>query len=87
MQGPKTPARSKRIAVHYEGVVTTANGAEQTVIVTDISADGFRFKGQVGLTPGEHVYLRVGKHGNVAAEIRWVDDSEAGGVLLDKPTV
>lgn len=75
------PERDRRIPIRYPAVLTTADGREHKVQVIDISAYGCRIEGQPGLSPGDHVYLNVGKEGNVPAEIRWVDGTCAGASL------
>jgi hypothetical protein len=79
------PQRGRRVPVRYTATLTTPDGLQHRVIVTDVSAAGFRIEGHPGLSPGTHVYLTVGKQGNVAAEIKWVDGDAAGGVLFDAP--
>jgi hypothetical protein len=74
--------RPTRIDVDYSAKLMRANGEEQDVTVTDVSADGFSLSGHDGLLTGEQVYLKLGKGGNIQAEIRWVSGGRAGGVLF-----
>jgi hypothetical protein len=79
------PERGRRVPVRYAATLTTPDGVQRTVTVTDVSAAGFRIEGHPNLSPGTHVYLTMGKQGNFAAEIKWVDGNAAGGVLFDAP--
>src|SRR5688572_5859212 len=79
--------RPPRIDVTYPALLIRANGSEQEVTIVDVSADGFSLDGQDGLNIGEQVYLKLGKHGNVQAEVRWVAGPRAGGVLFGEPQV
>jgi D-serine deaminase-like pyridoxal phosphate-dependent protein len=83
----QAPERPPRVAVIQSAVLTTANGLEQHVAITDISARGFQIEGHEGLKVGDQVYLRIGKQGNVAAEIRWTAETKAGGVFFDGPGI
>ena len=76
--------RERRIPIRYAATLTTSDGREHAVQVTDVSANGFRLEGHLGLRPGDHVYLRVEKQRNVPAEIRWVDGPAAGGSFFEK---
>jgi hypothetical protein len=82
MQRPSRRDRDHRIAVQYEGVLTTADEQRVAVVVRDISANGFRIELEEELLLGEHVRLQVGKQPEVHAEIRWCLGREAGGVFL-----
>lgn len=77
--------RERRVPVRYAATLTTSDGREHQVYVTDVSASGFRLEGRGDLVPNAQVYLNVGKQGNVAAEIRWVIGDSAGGVFFDEP--
>ena len=85
MQRPT--GRPPRVSVNEPAILITANGAEQPVIIIDISAEGFRLKGHAGLTAGDYVYLRFANEGNVPAEVKWVTEEQAGGVLFGSPTI
>lgn len=75
--------RSPRINVRLEGILTMSDGFETPVIVTDVSADGFRLESQEELLPDERICLQVGKGPPQNAQIKWVIGNEAGGVFLD----
>ena len=81
-QRPAKP-RETRISVSYEGVLTTADGHEVTVVVRDVSASGFRIELAEELLEGELVQMRIGKQATIAAEIKWALGGEAGGVFLE----
>lgn len=82
MDGDIPPAeRPPRIDVQTEAMLTFADGSTVRVIVTDISHGGFRLRSEELLEAGEKVQLRD-RHGEAAAEIRWVDGFTAGGVFL-----
>nr|WP_246167476.1 PilZ domain-containing protein [Sphingomonas piscis] len=74
--------RPTRVIVHSPALLTRADGTEHKVTITDVSAQGFSLEGQEGLEVGEQIYLKVGKEEAIPAEVRWVADSQAGGVLL-----
>lgn len=78
-------ARPPRVEVNYRAVLITSDGCESEVIVKDLSRDGFRIELNDEVLVGERVYLRAGKHGDLAAEIRWTLGCQAGGVFLDGP--
>ena len=75
------PKRSLRVGVQNEASLTFADGSTVSVIVTDISEGGFRLESAELLEAGEKVKL-ADRHGEVAAEIRWVKGFTAGGVFL-----
>lgn len=77
------PQRSPRINVRMEGFLTTSDGYETSVVVIDVSVDGFRIESEDELLPGERVKLRVGKSPAQTGEIKWVIGNEAGGIFLD----
>jgi len=79
--------RPARVRVLQPATVTRSSGEEQAVTVTDISATGFSLEGQKGLGVGEKIYLRLGKQGNVQAEVGWVAEAKAGGVLFESSLV
>jgi hypothetical protein len=62
-----------------------SDGSTANVLVRDLSRDGFRIQLGQEILVGERVRLRAGKYGELAAEIRWVRDSEAGGAFLEPP--
>ena len=74
--------RPTRVEVNFSAVLVTADGCVSNVIVKDLSRDGFRIQVTDEVLVGERVSLRAGKYGDIAAEIRWVRGSEAGGVFL-----
>jgi hypothetical protein len=79
---PNRARRPARVDVRNEAVLILSDGSEVPVIVTDLSQGGFRLYSDELLEAGEQVTLRADRHGDVAAEIRWVDGSAAGGVFL-----
>ena len=76
--------RSKRIDVHYDAVLVTSDDHEVAVTVKDLSREGFRIELKDQVLVGERVRLRVGRNGDVPAEIKWALGCEAGGVFLDR---
>ena len=77
--------RPTRVEVNFSAVLVTADGCASNVMVKDLSRDGFRIQVADEVLVGERVSLRAGKYGDLAAEIRWVRGSEAGGVFLGEP--
>lgn len=78
---------SKRIDVFYDAVVMTSDGHELSVVVKDLSAEGFRIELNEQLLVGEPVMLRTRPEGNVPARIVWALGLEAGGAFLAKPSI
>lgn len=76
--------RSKRIDVNYDAVLVTSDGHEVAVTVKDLSSGGFRLELHDEVLVGERVRLRVGRNGDVPAQIKWALGCEAGGVFLDR---
>jgi hypothetical protein len=79
--------RARRIDVSYEGVLVASDGHEIPIVVKDLSREGFRVELHDEVLVGELVRLRVGRGGDLHAEIRWALGTEAGGVFLDRPPV
>ena len=80
--------RQPRVDAHHPAVLIASDGGEIEVVVIDLSSGGFRFKAKeaiIGETifVGEHVRLRVERHGDFAGEIRWTLGPEAGGIFLE----
>jgi hypothetical protein len=82
---PPPRSRPTRVEVDFPATLVASDGCEAEVTVLDLSTDGFRIRFVETVLPGEQVSLRAGKHGDLAAEIRWVRGSEAGGVFLERP--
>ena len=75
--------RRHRIEVAHDATLVTADGAEHSVTVTDVSSGGFRLHTEDTLSIGEHVFLRVPRYGDFPAQIRWALGCDAGGVFLE----
>lgn len=80
---PGQISRRQRIEVSHDAKLVTAKGAEHKVIITDVSAGGFRLRTDVTMPIGEHVFLRVDRYGDFPAQIRWALGQDAGGVFLE----
>jgi c-di-GMP-binding flagellar brake protein YcgR len=78
----KRVTRPPRIDVQNQAMLIFSDGSEVRVTVTDLSEGGFRLTSEEILVAGEQVRLRADRHGEVRAEIRWVDGFKAGGVFL-----
>jgi hypothetical protein len=74
--------RPTRVEVNFPAVLVMSDGSTADVLVQDLSRDGFRIQIAQQILVGERVRLRAGKYGDLAAEIRWVRDVEAGGEFL-----
>lgn len=84
-QGGDHVVRKRRVDVNKPAVLITSDGHESSVVITDLSASGFRIETSETPLIGEHVHLRVERHGELAAQIRWALGNEAGGVFLESP--
>jgi hypothetical protein len=80
---PGQISRRQRIEVSHDATLVTAEGAEYSVKITDVSAGGFRLRTDVAVAIGEHVFLRVDRYGDFPAQIRWALGPDAGGVFLE----
>lgn len=74
--------RAPRVGLRRNAVLINSEGVESPVIVLDVSSGGFRLEVTEAPRIGEHVRLRVDKHGDFPAQIRWALGTEAGGVFL-----
>ena len=83
-----TPKRgSTRIDVRYDAMLVTSDGNEVSVIVKDLSADGFRIDIDEELRVGEQVVLRTRRGSDMPALIVWILGTEAGGRFLTKSEI
>lgn len=80
---PGYSKRAPRIELRRPAVVVNADGAENHVVVLDVSSGGFRIEITDDLRIGEFVRLRVEHSEEFQGQIRWVLGSEAGGVFLE----
>jgi hypothetical protein len=83
LREPQHFNRAPRVAANHRATLVDENGREVAGIVIDISKSGFRIQTEEPLMVGECVRLRDDSHGDYAAQIRWVDGHEAGGVFLE----
>ncbi len=83
MREPGQIPRSPRVRSHLRATLIDERDREIAGIVTDISKSGFRVKTDEPLMIGECVRVRVDRYGDYAAQIRWANGIEAGGVFLD----
>jgi hypothetical protein len=76
------PRKSRRPTQH-QAVLVREDGSENPVIITEVSAGGFRLL--VFETPriGEHVLLRAEGYEDFPAQIRWALGVNAGGAFLE----
>ena len=75
---PGQVKRQPRVQVEHEGVLIDSEGVEIAVKVTDISREGCRLLTDGSPMIGERVRLRVGRAGEVPAQVRWSLGNEAG---------
>lgn len=75
---PGEVKRQPRIRVDHEGVLVDSEGIETRVKVADISREGCRLITDGSPLIGEIVRLRVGRAGEVPAQVRWALGDEAG---------
>lgn len=84
----KAPARAPRIAMRQDAVLVTSDLTELPVVILDVSGTGFRIEARETFYPGENILigetvsLRLPRDGDMAAQIRWAQGREAGGVFL-----
>lgn len=70
-------------------ILVTSDGNQLDVVVTDISAGGFRLRAEETLYDGENivvgepVIVRLERRDDVQAEIVWAQGCEAGCVFLE----
>ena len=74
--------RGPRVSTDLKAVLLRPDGEEVSVIITDISKDGFKLSSDSQLLIGERVDLCMPKTGDVPVQIRWAIGGEAGGVFL-----
>jgi PilZ domain len=80
-------ARPPRVAAMHDAVLIDSDGGQLAVVITDISARGFRLRTSETLMIGEKVTLRVEKYGDFPAQIRWALGHQAGGAFLEPATL
>ena len=82
MRTPGHIPRNDRSQTRHPAVLVREDGAENSVIITEVSTGGFRLS--VSETPkiGEHVFLRAEGYGDFPAQIRWALGTDAGGAFL-----
>ena len=83
MKQPDFVDRPPRVATMHKAMLVDSEGCELAVVITEISARGFRVRAPETLAIGENVSLRVEKHGDFRAQIRWSLGHYAGGAFLD----
>ena len=80
---PNFVKRAPRVDLRRPAVLVDSDGGEADVTILDISGAGFRISSEVPPRIGEYVTLKLGKSGDLAAQIRWSLGDEAGGVFLN----
>jgi len=83
MQKPDFVDRPPRVATIHDALLIDSDGGELPVVITEISARGFRLRSPETLMIGEMVRLRVDKHGEFEAQIRWSLGYHAGGAFME----
>lgn len=74
--------RAPRIDLRRPAVLINSDGDAMSVIVLDVSSGGFRLEVPESPRIGEMVTLKVERHAEFPAQIRWALGNEAGGVFL-----
>lgn len=74
--------RAPRIDLRRPAVLINSDGDAMRVTVLDVSSGGFRLEVPESPKIGEMVTLKVERHAEFPAQIRWALGSEAGGVFL-----
>ena len=86
-------ARAPRVLVDQKAVLVTSDGTELDVVVTNLSAQGFRMKAEETLYEGESILIgeavivRVQRQSDLRAKIVWTSGCDLGGVFLDPPSL
>lgn len=81
--------RPRRVALRQKATLVTSDGNQLEVVVTDISAGGFRLEASEtfydgeNIVTGETVTLRIARRDDIKAKIVWATGTEAGGVFSD----
>jgi hypothetical protein len=81
--------RAPRIPLRQKAKMVTSDGNQIDVIVTDISASGFRLEADEtfydgeNIVTGETVTLRIHRRDDLRAKIVWATGCEAGGVFSE----
>lgn len=87
MNQPDFSDRPPRVAAMHDAILVDSDGGQLPVVITDISARGFRLRSSEMLVIGEKVLLRVEKYGDFPAQIRWAMGFNAGGAFLEPAKV
>ena len=74
--------RAPRIKLSEIAALELSDGRTIGVVVSDVSAAGFRVAVSEPIEVGVKVKLIMRRYDPVPAEIRWVDGNEAGAVFL-----
>ena len=83
-RAPGHTKRGPRVAIRRPAVLIDSDGVEMTVLVLDVSNEGFRIQAPQSPRIGERVTLRIEGYDDFAAQIRWALGDEAGGVFLTR---
>jgi hypothetical protein len=89
MSNAEENSRAPRIATRQDAVLVTSDLTEIPVVITDVSGSGFRIEARETFYTGENILinervsLRVPRLGDLAAQVRWAQGCEAGGIFLD----
>ena len=92
-QSPSKTARAPRVLLDQKATLITSDGDQMNVIVTNVSAQGFRMKADETLYDGENivvgeaVIVRTERRDDLRAQIIWTSGCDLGGVFLDPPTL
>ena len=74
--------RAPRIKLSEIAALELSDGRTIGVVVSDVSASGFRCAVSETIPVGMQVKLLMRRYDPVKAEIRWVEGNEAGAVFL-----
>lgn len=82
LDGPGGRRRAERATIRLAAAMHTV-GASRTVSIIDVSRTGARLKTQLGLAPGQEIWLKISPV-DIFGRIRWSKDGICG-VLFDEP--
>lgn len=69
---------TRRRPMEYPVIAEHSGGGDIVLNIVNVSTQGFMARGQVALSPGERVMLRLPAIGRIEAHLVWRDDARAG---------
>ena len=63
--------------------IDQSSGASQKAVIADLSGQGLRLEGAVGLTVGERALVILPDHRVLEIMVRWASGDQAGALIVD----